>query len=333
MDSIRPIVTDIKNKNLKPIYFLMGEEPYYIDKIETLIASSVLTEAEKGFNQMVLYGGDITIDAVISNAKRFPMMADYQVIIVREAQLLSRTIENLTTYVENPQPTTILVMCYKYKTLDRRKKLSKLIAKNGLLFNSKKLYDNQIPDWIRRILSAKGYKIEPKAALMLTEFLGTDLSKINNELEKLMSLLPKGSTISALVIEENIGISKDYNIFELRNAIGIRDIAKANKIINYFAQNTKTNPLVLVISLLFTYFTQILQYHALADKSKNAVASALRINPFFVKDYALAANNYPMRKVAQIISYLNEADVKSKGVGANVSDGAILKELLFKILH
>lgn len=334
MDSIRPIVTDIKNKNLKPIYFLMGEEPYYIDKIEELIASSVLTEVEKGFNQMVLYGGDVTIDDIISNAKRFPMMADYQVIIVREAQLLSRTIENLAAYVENLQPTTILVMCYKYKTLDKRKKLAKLIAKKGLLFDSKKLYDNQVPDWIKKVLSGKGYKIEPKAALMLTEFLGTNLSKISNELEKLMSLLPKGSTISALVIEENIGISKDYNIFELRNAIGTRDIAKANKIINYFAQNPKSNPLVVVISLLFGYFTQILQYHALADKSKNAVASALRINPYFAKDYTLAGKNYPMRKVAQIIFYLNEADVKSKGVGANnLSDGTILKELLFKILH
>jgi len=333
MDSIRPIVTDIKNKKLKPIYFLMGEEPYYIDKIEALIATSVLSDAEKGFNQMVLYGGDVTIDDIISNAKRFPMMADYQVIIVREAQLLSRTIENLAAYVENLQPTTILVMCYKYKKLDRRKKLGKLIAKKGLLFESKKLYDNKVPDWIKKVLSGKGYNIEPKAALMLTEFLGTNLSKISNELDKLMSLLPKGSTISALVIEENIGISKDYNIFELRKAIGTRDIAKSNKIINYFAQNPKTNPLVVVISMLFGYFTQLLQYHALPDKSKGAIASALRINPYFVSDYTLAGRNYSMRKVAQIISYLNEADVKSKGVGANVSDGAILKELLFKILH
>jgi len=334
MEAVKTIVSNIKNKNLKPIYFLMGEEPYYIDKIEELITSSVLSESEKGFNQMILYGGDVSIDEIVSNAKRFPMMADYQVIIVREAQLLSRTIENLADYIENMQSTTILVFCYKYKTLDKRKKLAKLIAKNGVLFNSKKLYDNQIPDWIRRILIGKGYKIEPKAALMLTEFLGTDLSKIYNELQKLMMLLPKGSTISALAIEENIGISKDYNIFELRKAIGERDTAKAYKIINYFGQNPKTNPLVVIISILFSYFTQILQYHALADKSREAVVKGLKINPFFVKDYVVAAKNYPMRKVAQIISYLNDADVKSKGVGAQaLSNADILKELLFKILH
>ena len=334
MNTVKQIAEAIKNKNFKPIYFLMGDEPYYIDKIADLIANSVLTEEEKGFNQMVLYGGDVTIDAIVANAKRFPMMADYQVIIVREAQHLSRTIENLGSYVENMQPTTILVVCYKYKTLDKRKKLAKLVSKNGVLFESKKLYDNQIPDWIRRVLAGKKYKIEDKAAIMLSEFLGSDLSKISNELNKLMSLLPHGATITAIDIERNIGISKDYNIFELRKSIGKRDITKANKIITYFAQNPKTNPLVVIISLLFSYFTQLLQYHALTDKSNASVARALKISPYFAKDYATAARNYSMRKIAQIISYLNDADAKSKGVGARQLDnGAILKELLFKILH
>jgi DNA polymerase III subunit delta len=334
MQNIKQIADAIKSKNLKPIYFLMGEEPYYIDKIADLISDSVLTEEEKGFNQMILYGGEVSVDTIISNAKRFPMMAEYQVIIVREAQHLSRSIENLASYVDNMQPTTVLVICYKYKTLDKRKKLAKLIAKNGLLFESKKLYDNQIPDWIRRVLAGKNYKIEDKATLMLSEFLGTNLSKITNELGKLMVLLPKGSTISANDIERNIGISKDYNIFELRNAIGVRDIVKANKIITYFAQNPKTNPLVVIISLLFSYFTQLLQYHALTDKSPAAVAKALKISPYFAKDYSVAARHYPMKKVAQIISYLNDADVKSKGVGARqLPPGDVLKELLFKILH
>ena len=334
MNTVKNIADDIANKSLKPIYFLMGEEGYYIDKIEELIGNSVLTEEEKGFNQMVLYGGDVTIDEIISNAKRFPMMADYQVIIVREAQLLSRTIENLAAYVENMQPTTILVMCYKYKSLDKRKKLAKLIAKKGLLFESKKLYDNQIPDWIRRVLAGKNYKIEDKASLMLSEFLGTNLSKISNELDKLMAILPVGTTISAADIEQNIGISKDYNIFELRDAIGDKNILKANKIITHFAQNPKSNPLVMTISLLFGYFVQLLQYHGLANKSKDNVARALKINPFFVSKYTTAGKNYPMRKVSQIIGYLHEADVKSKGVGAQaLPDGDILKELLFKILH
>lgn len=334
MNRINQIVTDIKAQNIKPIYFLMGEESYYIDKIAEYIEKNVLAEEEKGFNQMVLYGRDVSIEDIVSNAKRYPMMAEKQVVIVKEAQDLSRSIENLLPYVENPQPTTVLVICYKYKTLDKRKKLYKAIQKTGLLFESKKLYENQIGDWIRRILSGKGYQIEPKAALMLVEFLGTDLSKINNELEKLIIVLPKETTITATHIEENIGISKDFNNFELRKAVGEKQLVKANQIINYFGQNPKSNPLVVTISLLNSFFTQLLIYHGLGDKSKGNVAKALRINPYFVSDYQTAARNYPMRKVSQVISYLRDADVKSKGVGAqNLSQGDILKELLFKMMH
>jgi len=334
MSQITNIASDIKNKKLKPIYFLFGDEPYYIDKISDLIAQSVLTEDEKSFNQMVLYGSDTSIYDVINCAKRFPMTAEYQVIIVKEAQHLYKTIESLAEYAENPAPTTILVFCYKYKKLDGRKKLAKIVKKNGLLFESKKLYEENIPNWIIQLLADKGYKIEDKAALMLTEYLGTDLSKISKEIEKLMSILPKGSTISALTIEENIGISKDYNIFELRKAIGVKDVVKANKIINYFEQNPKSNPLPMTLSLLFSYFVQLLQYHGSANKSRDQIAKALKINPYFAKDYITAAKNYPMRKVSQIIAYLNDADVKSKGVGAsNLPDGEILKELLFKIIH
>ena len=334
MESINQIVSDIKQGNIKPIYFLMGEESYYIDKIADYIEKNVLTEEEKGFNQMVLYGRDVSIEDIISNAKRFPMMADRQVVIVKEAQDLSRTIENLVAYAENPQPSTVLVICYKYKTLDKRKKLSKVIGKNGLLFESKKLYENQVGDWIRRVLSGKSYKIEPKATLMLVEFLGTDLSKINNELEKLMLILPTDSLISPSHIEENIGISKDFNNFELRKAVGAKQIVKANQIVNYFAQNPKNNPLVMTISLLNSFFTQLLIYHGLKNKTKSNVASALRVNPYFVGDYDTAARNYPMRKVSQIISLLRDADMKSKGVGAtNLNQGDILKELLFKMMH
>jgi DNA polymerase-3 subunit delta len=334
MERINQIVVDIKQGNIKPIYFLMGEEPYYIDKIAEYIEGNVLTEEEKGFNQMVLYGRDVAVEDIVSNAKRFPMMAERQVVIVKEAQELSRTIENLTPYVENPQPTTVLVICYKYKTLDKRKKLYKQVEKNGLLFESKKLYENQVGDWIRRVLSGKEYQIEPKASLMLVEFLGTDLSKISNELDKLMLILPKSSMITAKDIEENIGISKDFNNFELRKAVGERQIVKANQIINYFAQNPKNNPLVMTISLLNSFFTQLLIYHGLKDKSKGNVSKALKVNPYFVTDYQTAARNYPMKKVSQVISLLRDADLKSKGVGAqNLAEGDILKELLFKVLH
>ncbi len=334
VEGINQIVSDIKSGHIKPIYFLMGEESYYIDKISDFIEKNVLSEEEKGFNQMVLYGRDVSIEDIVSNAKRFPMMAERQVVIVKEAQDLSRTIENLVSYAENPQPSTVLVICYKYKTLDKRKKLSKTIQKHGVLLESKKLYENQVGDWIRRILSGKSYTIEPKATLMLIEFLGTSLSKINNELEKLLLILPEGSLITAAHVEDNIGISKDFNNFELRKAIGEKDILKANRIIYYFSQNPKNNPLVMTISLLNSFFTQLLIYHGLKNKSRDHVAKALGIRPYFVTDYISAGKNYPMRKVAQIIALLREADVKSKGVGAtNQTQGDILKELLFKMMH
>ncbi|MGB0891302.1 MAG: DNA polymerase III subunit delta [Flavobacteriaceae bacterium] len=333
MNEIKSIVADIKSGNIKPIYFLMGEEPYYIDKISDYIEDNVLDESEKGFNQVVMYGRDVSIDEIVSSAKRYPMMAERQVLIVKEAQDLSRTIEKIESYAKNPQPTTVLVFNYKYKKLDKRKKAYKAIAKNGLIYESKKLYENQVSDWIRRVLGGKKYHIEPKAAQMLVEFLGTDLSKISNELDKLTSVLSKETIINDKHIEENIGISKDFNNFELRKAVGQKDIVKANRIINYFAQNPKNNPLVMTISLLNSFFTQLLMYHGLNDKSKASVAKNLGVNIYFVDDYASAARNYPMRKVAQIIGLLRDADVKSKGVGANQTNADILKELLFKIMH
>ncbi len=334
MDDVKQLVTDIKNKNLKPIYFLMGEEPYYIDKISDYIESNVLAEEEKGFNQMVFYGRDVTVEDVISNAKRFPMIAERQVVIVKEAQDLSRTIEKFAAYAENPQPTTVLVVNYKYKKIDKRKALYKTLKKTGIVYESKKLYDNQVPDWIRRVLTPKGYKITPKASQMLVEFLGTDLSKINNELEKLQIILPKDSEITPEIIEENIGISKDYNNFELRKAVGMRNDTKAFKIANYFAENPKDNPMVVTVSLLFNFFSQLLQLHGLNDRSPRNVASALRVNPYFVNEYLDAARNFPMRKVSKVIGDLREFDVKSKGVNSNaVPQGDLLKELLVRILR
>ncbi|WP_299391881.1 DNA polymerase III subunit delta [uncultured Gelidibacter sp.] len=333
MDEVRQIATDIKNRKLKPIYFLMGEESYYIDKISDFIEDNVLTEEERGFNQMVLYGRDVTVEDIVGNAKRFPMMAEYQVIIVKEAQDLSRSIEKLVDYAKNPQPTTILVMSYKYKTIDKRKSLYKTLNKVGVVYESKKLYDNQVGDWIRKVLAPKDFTIAPKAAQMLVEFLGTDLSKINNELEKLQIILPKGTQISPEHIEENIGISKDFNNFELRKAIGEGDFKKAHQIITYFAENPKDNPMVMTVSLLFNFFSQLLHFHGMTDKSPRNVAVALKINPYFVNEYITAARNFPMRKVSSVVATLRDFDVKSKGVGANaVSQGDLLKELLVRIM-
>lgn len=333
MEEALQIVKAIQKGDIKPIYFLMGEEPYYIDKISEYLEDNLLSEEEKGFNQMVLYGRDTTIEDIVSNAKRYPMMAPRQVVIIKEAQDLSRTIDKLEKYAENPQETTTLVFCYKYKKLDKRKKVYKLIAKRGVLFEGKKLYENQVADWIQKTLKSRNYQISPKAAQMLVEFLGTSLGKIDNELQKLQLISPPGSLITPELIEENIGISKDFNNFELRKALGERDVVKAHRIINYFAQNPKDNPMVVTVSLLYSYFSQILQYHGVGDKSKANIAKLLRVNPYFVQDYVVAARNYPMKKASQAIGVLREADVRSKGVGAaNVPQGDLLKELLVKIM-
>ncbi|MBE8724620.1 DNA polymerase III subunit delta [Flavobacterium hungaricum] len=334
MDEVIKIVNDIKAGNIKPIYFLMGEEPYYIDKLSEYIEENVLAEEEKGFNQTVLYGRDVSVDDIVSTAKRYPMMADRQVVIVKEAQDLSRTIDKIESYVDNPMETTVLVFCYKYKTLDKRKKVTKLLAQKGVVFESKKLYENQVGDWIKRILAGKKYTIDPKANAMLVEFLGTDLSKINNELEKLQIILPKGTMITPQHIEENIGFSKDYNVFELRKAIGERNQLKAYKIAENFAHNPKEYPLVMTTGLVFGFFVQLLKYHGLKDKNPKNVAAAIGVNPYFLKEYDLALKNYPMRKVSQIVGTLRDVDVKSKGVGANgLPQADLLKEMLYKIFN
>lgn len=330
LDKVKHIVSNIKKGDIKPIYFLMGEEAYYIDALSKFIEKNVLSEEEKGFNQTVFYGRDVKIEDLVSTAKRFPMMAERQVVIVKEAQDLSRTLENLVPYAENPQPSTVLVFCYKYKKLDKRKKIYKAIEKNGLIFESKKIYDNQIPDWIRRVLAGKGYTISPKASQMLVEFLGNDLGKINNELEKLQLIVKSGEQISAQVIENNIGISKDYNNFELLNALAHKNTKKAFGIIQYFAHDPKNHPTVVTVSTLFGFFSKVMKYHALANKSQ--APKALGVHPFFIKDYEVAARNYSMRRISTIITSIREIDVKSKGVGANLTQADLLKELLVNVV-
>jgi len=331
LDEVVKIVNDIKAGNIKPIYFLMGEEPYYIDKLTEFMEANLLAEEEKGFNQTILYGRDVTIEDVVSTAKRYPMMAERQVVVVREAQELARTIDKLESYAENPMPTTVLIFAYKYKTLDKRKKVTKVLGKNGLVYESKKLYENQVGEWLKRVLAGKKLSIEPKAAAMLVDFLGTDLSKIANELDKLAIILPQGSTITPEIIEENIGFSKDFNVFELRKAIGEKNQKKAYQIAQYFADNPKDNPLVVTVAQTFSFFIQLLKYHGLKDKNPKNVASALGINPYFVKEYDVAVKNYPMKKVSAVVASLRDIDVKSKGVGANLGNGDLMKEMLAKI--
>jgi len=328
------IISDLKKKIYKPVYFLAGEEPYYIDQISKYIEENVLEDSEKDFNQSIIYGDDTTIPGIVESSRRFPMMANQQVIIVREAQTL-RKIEDLAVYTENPLASTILVINYKYKTLDKRTRLYKSLEAKGVYFESPRLRDYQLPAWIKEYLMARGVKIESDAGTLLTEYLGTDLGKVANELDKIMISLPEDKRlITMAVIEKSIGISKDFNNFELQKAVGQKNIEKANLICRYFANNPKDNPITLTIASLFSYFSKILLFHSLKDKSKNSVAAALKINPYFVREYETAAKNYNPGKTVSVISLLRKYDMKSKGVGDSGTDhGDILKELLFYIMH
>jgi DNA polymerase-3 subunit delta len=327
------IIGDINRKIYHPVYLLHGEEPYFIDAITGLIEESVLTAAEKEFNQTVVYGRETDPGSIIDMARRFPMMANYQVVIVREAQDIEK-IENLQPYIEKPQPSTILVIAHKYKKIDQRKSFAKSVDKAGVLFESARIYENKVPSWINEQILIQGYSIGPQACQLLAEYLGNDLGRISNELEKLLINLPAGSVIDTAIIERNIGISKDYNIFELQNALGVKDVAKANRIINYFAANTKQNPMIVVLTVLFGFFMKLMVYHQLKDKSKNNAASVLSVNPFFVKDYALAAQNYSFRRLRAIIGLLREYDLRLKGINnGSTEESELLRELVYKILH
>ena len=327
------ILSDLKNKKYKPIYFLSGEEPYFIDKISDFIEKKVLEEAEREFNQTILYGRDTDVGTIIGEAKRYPMMSDKMVVIVKEAQTI-KDIEELEAYVKNPLDSTILVICYKYKTLDKRKSFPKTVAKKGVLFESKKIYDNKIPDWIESYLKGKKYSVTPKSSQMLTEYLGNDLGKIVNELDKLMINLPAGTEITPDHIEQNIGISKDFNSFELNDALSKKNKVKANQIVNYFAANSKEHPMPVTIASLNSFFVKLLRYHFLEDKSKESVARALGVHPFYVNDSINAAKNYPPQKIKTVVSNLREYDMRSKGVdNASADHGELLKELVWKILH
>ena len=328
------IISDLKNRIFKPVYFLAGEEPYYIDLITDYIQEKVLPEAEKAFNQIVLYADDTNIAAIIDTARRFPMMASHQVLIIKEAQTLKK-LDDLAIYLEKPLLSTILVFSYKYKTLDKRTKLYKTLDSHGAYFESLRIRDYLIPAWIERYLMIKGIKTDPSASALLTEYLGTDLHKIVNELDKLIITLPAGKPfITTALIEKNIGISKDYNNFELQKAIGEKNILKANMIVHYFADNPKDNPITLSIASLFSFFSKLLTFHYLTDKSKNNVAAVLKVNPFFVKEYENSALRYDVSKTVQIISLLRTYDMKSKGYGdPGTEPGDLLKELVFRILH
>ncbi len=328
------IIQNLKKEVYHPIYLLQGEEPYYIDEISDYIEKNVLSEAERGFNQTIFYGKDSDPITIAESAMRFPMMASKQVIIVKEAQSLSK-IESLASYAEKPLVSTVLVLNYKYKKLDSRTKLSKLIKKNGVVFTSEKIRDYKLPDWINVYLAHRNFSITPQAAQILTAYLGTDLSKVANELDKLVIAIENTNTITPEHIEQNIGFSKDFNVFELQNALGEKNVLKANQIIQYFGANATLNPIQKTIANLYFYFSKLFTYHFLKDKSERNVSAQLRVHPFVAKGYVMAAKRYSPTKLYEIMGILREYDMKSKGFGVStmVDNAELQKEMIYKILH
>lgn len=330
------IISDIRAKRFSPIYVLMGEEPYFMDQITDLLLNTVVGEAEKDFNQIIMYGADTDAVSVINASKRFPMMSEYQLVVVREAQMI-RDIELLANYAKNPLKSTVLVLNYKYKLLDRRKQLAAAVEKIGVLFDSKKVPDYKMPAFITDLMRQKKIDIDQKATQMLSDYIGNDLGRLMKELDKLAILLSEKESkrITPELIEQNIGISKEFNNFELIKALAVKDVLKANRIIQYFEKNPKSNPLQMTLPVLFNYFTNLLICFYSKDRSENGLMNALGFrNNFFVKDYLYGLRNFSAMKAFSIIGSIRDTDARSKGVeNSSVSDPELLKELVFYILH
>lgn len=334
--TLQTILADAKKKQFAPVYFLHGPESYFIDLISDAIEASALAEHERAFNQTVLYGKDTDHLQVLDAARRFPMMADRQLVLIKEAQDM-KSLKDLQSYIEKPTPTTVLVICHKYKKYNLNSGFGKAVKAQAVLFESGTLYDNQVPDWIADYLRARNLKVSPAVSDLLAEYLGTELSKVANELDKLAINVPAGTEVTPALVEQHIGISKDYSVFEFQKALGLRDILKANRIVQYFIANPRKNPLPLVIGSLYNYFSKIYLYHGVAKLPEADILKAMGLrSPFFLKEYRAAAKHYSFPKTEEIIHILHEYDLKSKGVGYNGTgkpEGELLKELSWRILH
>lgn len=350
----KQIIDSLKKGNIAPVYFLHGEEDFYIDELTKLIENKLLTEDEKSFNLTILYGKDSDFKNILDAARRYPVMASYQVVIVKEAQDL-KTLDNLEPYLENPLNTTVLVLAHKHKSLDKRKKIGKTLEKSNkagkaVVFESKKLYENELPDWITDYLREEQAGIEPDAAIMLAEYLGNDLSKITNELGKLLISLPKGTKINRELIQQNIGVSKDYDVFELQAAIAERNAAKSYKIVQYYMANPKAAPLPMMLGILYGFFSKAYVCSFLPNKYDETYAKALGQKLYGNRpgqmsrryaDHRAATKNYANVQLEKILAILKEYDLRSKGVGLpyvgdefneQTEQGELMREMLLKIL-
>lgn len=328
------IIKSINSRQFAPVYYLMGEESYYIDRLSDYISEHVLTEEERGFNQMVIYGQDTDMAGIVSAARRYPMMAEHQVIIVKEAQML-KGMDELVYYLQKPQPTTVLVFCHKHGTLDRRKKVAVEIEKKGCLFESKKLKEGLLPSFISNYVQGKGTAIEVKAASMMAECIGADLNRLASELDKLIIAKPKNDEpITPQLVENCVGISKDYNVFELKNALMVKDVVKANVIAQYMEDNKKMFPMTMVLPMLFNFYANLMMAYYAPDKSESGIAAYLDLrNSWQAREYQTAMPYYNAWKVMYIISDIRKYDAMVKGYGANATEKGLLRELIYHILH
>lgn len=331
----KDLIKKIKDGAVAPFYLLMGEEPYFIDEITKYIQDNLLSEADLAFNQSIFYGKDSNPGEIIDAANRYPMMAERQVIIVKEAQELRNWEQTFEQYLKKPVPTTVLVFAYKYKKIDKRTALYKTAKEVGEIFESEKIKDYLIPDWIAKEGKANKLDFSAKAANLVAEFLGNDLSKIRNAIQKLVTLFPDGIAVNDKIIEEHIGISKDYNLFELTNAIGERQLLKAQKIVNYFDKNPKNAPFVVITATLYKFFSDLMMAHFTEPKTEQALARQLKMHPFVAKKTLMSLRWYPKKKIAENITILREYDLKSKGVNStgDVSHGELMKEMVFRLMH
>ena len=327
------IIANWKNKEFKPVYWLEGDEDYFIDEVMDYAEKEILSESEAEFNQTIFYGKDANWADIINACRRYPMFADRQVVLLKEGQQM-KEIERLESYIENPLPSTILVVSYKGKTLDGRQKFSKLIKKKGEVFLSKKMFENQLPGWVKDYLQANGFSIRPKALLLLVDHIGNDLSRIVNEVDKLSLNLGKEKNITEDDIEKFIGISKEYNIYEFQNSLSRKDQAKAIRIIQYFEANPKAVPIQLILPSLYSYFSKILPIYQMHDKSEKAIKPLFNYNPLLTEQVMETLKNYSFLEMEQVILLLHNSNLKSIGIGSlGISTGALLKELSYKIMN